>query len=281
MAILAGWNFKGAGGQTAVSPASVALGVSAATGIGSGLMPFNYLGNGLTGRKQTKTILNEAIADNEYIFFKITPPSGKSITITEIKLRPVSQNTGRKFSLFSNRKPFAAGNEIKTFQEAQIFRPLTVISVTGISGVTGPVEFRLYIYGQTNEWESVGIGERQAGVDELDLIVIGEVLSIPITQVPSVPTDLTASNITASGFTLSWRASTGTASYEVFANGTSHGTTASTSITLSGLAAGTYSMTVTARNATGTSPASSPLSGYHWRVSKQQVTDGHQPKQRE
>ncbi len=260
MATLAGWNFKGAGGQTAVAPASVAPGISATTGVGSGLLPFNYLGNGLTGRKQTKVNLAEARTDNEYISFKLTPAAWKSLTITEVKLRPVSQNRGRTFTLFANDR------QIFSFIATQIFLPLKSIPVTGITGVTAPVEFRLYIHGHTDEWESVGIGERQAGVNELDLIVIGEVRDAgtvtPDTQAPSVPTGLVSSNITASSFTVSWAASTdnvGVASYEVLVNGASRGTVnhPATSLTITGLAAGTYAVTVRARDAAGNVSAAS------------------------
>jgi chitodextrinase len=266
MAILAGWNFRGAGGQTAVAPASVAPGVTAATGVGSGILPFNYLGNGLTGRKQTKKTLAEAKADNEYISFKLTPAAGKSLTITEVKLRPVSQNRNRNFTLTAD------GRDITTFMAGTIFLPLKSIPITGISDVTAPVEFRLYIYGHTDEWESVGIGERQAGVNELDLQIIGEVRDAgtvtPDTQAPSIPTGLTSSSITTSSFTVSWNASTdnvGVASYEVLVDGAASGTRVNhpaTSLNITGLTANTtYSVTVRARDAAGnTSAASTPLS---------------------
>jgi hypothetical protein len=248
MAILAKWDFRGAGGQTAVAPVSVEPGVTAATGIGSGLLAINDLKNGLVGRKQTKTTLADAKADNEYVSFTLTPAADKSLTITEVKLRPVSQNQPRTFTLTAN------GRDIENFTLGTIFLPLKSISVRDISDVTVPVEFRLYIYGKTNEWESVGIGERQAGVNEMDLIVTGEVKERRKIQ---PPTNLAASNGTASSFTLSWTASTGAASYEVFANGSSRGTTAATSMSITGLAAGTYSMTVKAKNAAGNTSADS------------------------
>ncbi len=80
-------------------------------------------------------------------------------------------------------------------------------------------------------------------------------------QAPSVPTNLAASSITSSGFTLSWNASTdnvGVTGYEVFRNGASIGTTASTSLAVTGLAASTaYSMSVRARDAAGNNSATS------------------------
>lgn len=84
------------------------------------------------------------------------------------------------------------------------------------------------------------------------------------TQAPSAPSGLASSNITSSSFTLTWTASTdnvGVASYEVFRNGTSVGTSTTTSKSVTGLTASTtYSMTVKAKDAAGNvSAASSAL----------------------
>lgn len=259
MAILCGWDFRGRGGQTNVPPSRVEPGVSGSTAIGSGLLAINDLRNGLVGRKQTKKTLNEAIADNEYISFTITPQSGKIITVTKVEIRPVSQNVQRNFTLFSNRKTFVTGNEITTFQATGIFLPLTSIPIADISNVTSQVEFRLYIYGRDNEWESVGIGERQVNINELDLIVTGEVRNVgtvtPDPQAPSVPGGLSAASLTQISFTLNWTASTdnvGVTGYEVFRDGTRIGTPTGNSLNVAGLVANTtYSMTVRARDAAG------------------------------
>ncbi|MFN8353059.1 MAG: LamG-like jellyroll fold domain-containing protein [Spirosomataceae bacterium] len=81
------------------------------------------------------------------------------------------------------------------------------------------------------------------------------------TQAPTTPTGLTASLITANSFTLAWTASTdnvGVSTYEVFKDGVSVGTTASTSFSLTGLSASTaYTMTVKAKDAAGNVSAAS------------------------
>ncbi len=248
MAILCGWDFRGRGGQANVPASRFEPGVSGTTGIGSGLLAINDLRNGLVGRKQTRTTLAEAKTDNEYISFKLTPAAGKALTITGVKLRPASQNRNRTFTLTAN------GRDIETFTAGTIFLPLKSISVTGISGVTGPIEFRLYIYGHTDEWESVGLGERQAGVNGFDLEVIGTVGRGDI-QAPSVPGGLNAANLIQTSFTLNWTPSTdnvGVTGYEVFRDGTRIGTPTGNSLNVAGLAARTtYSMTVRARDAAG------------------------------
>ncbi|USB32692.1 fibronectin type III domain-containing protein [Paenibacillus sp. YPG26] len=72
---------------------------------------------------------------------------------------------------------------------------------------------------------------------------------------PSIPSDLNASHITDSGFTLSWSASTdevGVTEYEVFQDGNSLGTVTGTTINVTGLTPSTsYGMTVKAGNAAG------------------------------
>ncbi|MBI3482217.1 MAG: fibronectin type III domain-containing protein [Bacteroidetes bacterium] len=83
------------------------------------------------------------------------------------------------------------------------------------------------------------------------------------TQAPSAPTNLAASNITASSATISWTASTdnfGVTGYEVRVNGTLTATVTTTSYSLSGLASGTtYAVSVTAKDAAGNASAASSI----------------------
>jgi chitodextrinase len=72
---------------------------------------------------------------------------------------------------------------------------------------------------------------------------------------PSVPAGLASSNVTATGLTLTWTASTdnvGVTLYEVFVNGVSRGTTSATTFDITGLSPGSsYTITVRARDAAG------------------------------
>ena len=76
------------------------------------------------------------------------------------------------------------------------------------------------------------------------------------TTAPSAPTGLAASAVTIAGFQLRWNAAAdnvGATAYEVFRDGVSLGTTAGTTLAVTGLALSTsYSMTVRARDAAGT-----------------------------
>lgn len=178
---LLGWDFVGEGGQSSVSAATVATGVSTSSpstvaSLGPGATAMNYLENGLTARSLTSTTLSGAIAADDYISFTITPASGKSVTITSIKLRPVSQNRQRSFSLFSSQDGFSQGDVIATITANGGYNmPLQTIAVSGHTDITTATEFRVYIYGYTDNWESGGFGNRQSGLSEEDLIIEGTV----------------------------------------------------------------------------------------------------------
>jgi chitodextrinase len=84
------------------------------------------------------------------------------------------------------------------------------------------------------------------------------------TQVPTVPTGLTSSNITTTGFKVTWTASTdnvGVKNYNVYRNGTYIATTGVTNYVFTGLAANTsYAITVLALDAAkNRSAVSAPL----------------------
>ncbi|HXG77151.1 MAG TPA: fibronectin type III domain-containing protein [Gaiellaceae bacterium] len=86
-------------------------------------------------------------------------------------------------------------------------------------------------------------------------VVMISTTACPDTSPPTAPTGLAASNVTATGLTLSWSASSdnvGVTGYEVFRNGASVAAVTSTSTSQSGLACGTaYDFGVSARDAAG------------------------------
>jgi chitodextrinase len=99
-------------------------------------------------------------------------------------------------------------------------------------------------------------------LDDLRLVA-GE--TVPDTQAPSVPTNLTTSNVTSTGLRLTWTASTdnvGVTAYEVYQNGTLlNGSVSGTSLDVTGLTCNAgYGFSVKAKDAAGnTSAASSVL----------------------
>ncbi len=97
------------------------------------------------------------------------------------------------------------------------------------------------------------------------------------TTAPSVPTNLAPSNITSTGLTLSWTASTdnvGVTGYDVYMNGTLKTSSTSTSSSIIGLTASTtYSFTVKAKDAAGNVSASSTSLNVTTLASTPSVTD--------
>lgn len=85
--------------------------------------------------------------------------------------------------------------------------------------------------------------------------------TVPDTEAPSVPQNLTVSNVTTTSLDLNWDASTdnvGVSEYEVFQDGNSIGTTSSTNLSVNGLTESTtYSFTVLARDASNNDSAQS------------------------
>ena len=81
--------------------------------------------------------------------------------------------------------------------------------------------------------------------------------TVPDTEVPTAPTNLVASNITNTTVDLNWTASTdniGVSFYEIFKDGTIYTTSATNSVTVTGLTINTqYNFTVYAKDAAGNS----------------------------
>lgn len=258
---LASWETTGTNGAATRTPTSTASGITVSPlSFGAGLLALNFVdGTGFTARNQTMTTLANAISDGEYISFTITPGSGNSVSITKIDLRGISQNRARSFALFSSVGGFAAANVINTFSVTNYNNPLQAISLTGHSSLTAPVEFRLYMYGYTDQWESVGVGMGSGD----DLIVTGSISggNTP----PTAPTNLTASSIRASTLTLSWTHATdnvGVTGYDVFQGSTKLNSTLITTNTfnVTGLATCTdYGFSVRAYDVAGANATSAVL----------------------
>lgn len=175
---LAAWDFAGTNGQASRAPTETGPSVIAsAAALGSGLSPLSYNGGaGLTGNNQTASTLAGALADADYIGWTIEPSPGLGLTVTRLLIRPVSQNLSRTFTLFSSVAGFDAGAALHAFTASgNQGLALVDLPITGISGRTEPVEFRLYVHGGTNQFQSAGIGIGTGN----DLVVEGYVVAPP------------------------------------------------------------------------------------------------------
>jgi len=107
----------------------------------------------------TPSTLPEAINDNEYITFTITPKTFTKLDLTsalvsfKIKLAEIEQSPS-KFSIFTSIGGFTAGKEVYTSTSTDINnwnvtaeQPVTFyLPATGYSNITTPVEIRVYLY---------------------------------------------------------------------------------------------------------------------------------------
>ena len=153
---------------------------SGVASIGPGLTPTSYLNNGLTARDSTATTLDAALAGDDYFTFSIAAAdAGATLTLESVEIRPVSQNRERTFVLFSDIDGFAAGSEIGSFVYRGNFGPAErIVLPSSFSGLADPVEFRLYVYGFDNPWESIGMGNSDAGSGgPEDLVINGSIAS--------------------------------------------------------------------------------------------------------
>ena len=139
-------------------------------------------------------------------------------------------------------------------------------SLAGQNNCTGTATFTDIIPNASGEIAfslSRNSGYYEAGINVLELQQFGSTATD--TQAPTTPTNLASTNVTTTGFTLSWTASTdnvGVTGYDIYKDGLLYSSATATSAIITGLSASTtYSFTVKAKDAAGNmSPASTALS---------------------
>lgn len=164
----------------------------------------------------------------------------------DIQVRVRSGWTGSPMHFINNNKyEFRVDDVLRTFT----YVPGSVSSTIDVDSYYSTVKLSGMPLTTGVHYIRVKALENWAKVDYVRLDLITD------TQAPTIPNNLSASAITGSGFMLAWTASTdnvGVTGYEVFRNGISLGTTATTSFSITGLSCGTNSaMTVRTRDAVG------------------------------
>jgi len=254
---LLSWNFSGINGAANATAGTVVSGISttapsAVITCGQGINADRYGGNSFGGYGITQSTLEEAIDANDYLSFRIAPENGKQISIQSIKMKLNSQTQIRSFAVFSSLGGFTIDKVIGTLVSNVV--GLQTLTISNHDDIVKMVEFRVYIYGATDMWTNASIGEYGLHLNTNDLVLSGivEAASADILA-PSVPKNLSVSNITTKSCSLSWSASSdnyGVTGYEIFKNGNSIGTTTNTNFVVSGLtSATTFQMTVKAKDA--------------------------------
>ena len=236
------WNFNSPNGVPRYMANSVVAGISkmppsSEVYVGPILGVSVDYPNMLNISRQCKPTLASAVSENEYFTFTIAPQEGNSINLTSISLIPQSRNNlNRNFALMSSVTGFAESKVIKTFNcSSDSNTDIETITLTGHENITEPVEFRFYVWGQTNFYSSFYID---------DLKVTGSVKTLPM---EARPTELTVVDLTEEGFVLKWGGAKDARLYEVFKDGVSVGSTTERKFNITGATIGDiYAMTVKA-----------------------------------
>ncbi|MFO7827324.1 MAG: PKD domain-containing protein, partial [Bacteroidales bacterium] len=143
---------------------------------------------------------------------------------------------------------FDAGSLSKTIVTGTITIP------EGTAAITTRMRVSMKYNGEQTACETFSYGE----VEDYTVIITE---SGEDTQAPTAPTNLSASNVTETSFTLSWNASTdnvGVTGYDIYQNGSFLASTANTSYDVTGLnASTTYNYYVKAKDAAGNVSAAS------------------------
>ena len=196
-----GWN-KGAGTLTANPQIDNAFAIQVSAG-------------------ETSSTLQEAIADNEYVTFTVTPKTGFKLNLNsaavtfKVKLDQQGQSPS-KFSVFTGIKSFTAGNEIYTSTTADVNasnvvseQPITFnFPATGYDNITTPIVVRVYLHaarydGKTTSitsWTMSGKVSENLPTGHLSILTSDFTGTAPSLNLPWTKTSVLDSHLTFSGW---------------------------------------------------------------------------------
>ena len=145
--------------------------------IGPGLGP-NIIANHFAPRFVDSSTLVQSINSDEYISFSVTVDPGHVLDVTSIDATLRSTNQQRSFGLFSSATGFTAVDILTDFggpiATQNTNYSVDLFDVAGLDGLTGTIEFRIYVYGNPNPFEGTGIGQRSVG-GQFELELLGQV----------------------------------------------------------------------------------------------------------
>lgn len=201
--VIAAWEFAANNGTDSVMASTSMTGLiqtkpSLIAAVAPGMNVTKFVDNGLYGSNQTTMTLKTAISGNEYFSFNLTPEQGKLISIDKIKYSGVSQNRKRYFALFSSVNGFAEANILHL--DSSDWVKSFDLPITGHTNISGPVEFRVYVYGYNNSYEACGIGN----VTGNDFTIEGSLTTLQDNEKPTTPPNLKASQVTDVKLMLTW-----------------------------------------------------------------------------
>lgn len=202
--VIAAWDFAGMSNVDSVTATYILPGIisdhsSCKITIGGGITKAGYVGNGIYGSNQTTIDLPASLAANEYFSIKIQPEYGKLLSIDTIEMKMVNQNNPRYFTLMSSINGFNTNSIIDSVRVSSWLTTRT-IEIENHTNLPGEVEFRSYIYGYNNAYESIGFGNQSGN----DIVIKGSLFSPSDNEAPSTPQNLAASLVRTESLYLSW-----------------------------------------------------------------------------
>ena len=123
--------------------------------------------------------LTEALSGNDYFSFSVAPQTGKLLTVDTVNLTVISQNQNRSFALFSSVRGFTQDMVIDSFTGGTSPGSQAIV-LSGHANQPGRIEFRLYVYGSNNQYESFGLKGSNA------FSLSGSIFSITDNQAPTI-----------------------------------------------------------------------------------------------
>ncbi len=178
---LAAWDFE----NTNTTP-TLATGVASATiAAGGSLQQANNLSNSFIVSGLSATTLAFAKNGNgttaaQYISFTISPSVNYALDIANVAIQGYSQNINRTFNL-SYIHPTTG--VLTNVQNQTINTPTQTrtFSISSLTGVLTPLEFRIYIFSNpTGQYDVAGFGE----ADGLDLVINGRATNMTAQVTP-------------------------------------------------------------------------------------------------
>ncbi len=267
---------KDAAGNTSASSTALNVTTSAATATycasKGGSVADEYI-----GRVQLGTINNSSTGNNGYTDFtgistNLTKGGSSTITITPTWTGSAYPEGIAVWIDYNNDKDFDDSGELIYSRVASTATPASgnfTVPTTAISGSTR-MRVSMKYNGVPTTCESFQYGE-------VEDYTVNLTTTTADTTAPTVPTGLTASNVTSTGVTVSWTASTdniGIAGYDVYQNGVLKTSVTGTSASIIGLTASTaYSFTVKAKDAAGNISASSTALNVTTSASASTITE--------
>ncbi len=163
------WDTYGlSGNEDTLASFSNAASVSAADMTrGSGLLGVTWVSDALSFRHAHESTLADAIADNDYWEFTVTPNS--AIDIHGVEMEVMSNDMAMSCALMSDvTGGFTDGNEIETKALPDTLGVRALFDLSGIAALqdrTDPVTFRIYFWGKDGQYNGTFIGTEPGAED--------------------------------------------------------------------------------------------------------------------